>query len=150
MLQFLATHPEPVNGVWNGGSCGVATGQALLQAGRPLQNVTGFEGSCADMAFWKAHLDDSIGFPQSGGQAVFEPFKLAMRMLAGQKPQVNSFIYPLPTITKANFDQYYRPTMTEESTCNAEPQAPVADSYYDALFTGGQPVVPITFPQLSQ
>ncbi len=152
LLQFLATHPEPVNGVWNGGSCQVGTGQALLQAGRPLQNVAGFEGSCADLAFWKAHLDDSIAFPQSAGQAVFEPFVLAMRMLAGQKPLVNSFIYPLPTITKDNFDQYYRPTMTEESTCNAEPQGgvPVPDTYYDPLFTGGGAPVAITFPQLSQ
>jgi ABC-type sugar transport system substrate-binding protein len=153
MLQFLATNPEPVNGVWNGGSCQVATGEALQQAGRPLQNVTGFEGSCADMAFWKANLQDSIAFPQSGGQAVFEPFVLAMRMLAGQQPTVNSFIYPLPTITKDTFDQYYRPSMTEQSTCNAEPQggAPVPDSYYDALFTGGQAPVQITYPaDLSQ
>jgi ribose transport system substrate-binding protein len=152
MLQLLATNQQPVNGVWNGGSCQVGTGSALLQAGRPLQNVAGFEGSCADLAFWKANLTDSIAFPQSGTQAVFEPFVLAMRMLAGQQPMVNSFIYPLPTITQANFDQYYRPTMTEQSTCSAEPVGgvPVPDSYYDPLFTGGGTPVQLTYPQLSQ
>jgi ABC-type sugar transport system substrate-binding protein len=152
MLQLLATSPQQVDGVWNGGSCQVATGQALLQAGRPLKNVAGFEGSCADMAFWKANLTDSIAFPQSAGQAVFEPFVLALRMLAGQKPSVNSFVYPLPPITKDNFDQYYRPTMTEQSTCSAQPQGgvPVPDSYYDPLFTGGQPAVQVNYPDLTQ
>lgn len=152
MLQLLATNPQPVNGVWNGGSCQVGTGSALQQAGRPLQNVAGFEGSCADMAFWKANLTDSIAFPQSGTQAVYEPFVLALRMLAGQKPSVNSFIYPLPAITKDNFNQYYRPTMTEQSTCNAEPAGgiPVPNSYYDPLFTGGGTPAPITYPDMSQ
>ena len=38
---------------WNGGSCQVGTGEALLQAGRPLKNVAGLRGSCAGSAFWK-------------------------------------------------------------------------------------------------
>jgi len=150
MLQFLATHPEQVDGVWDGGSCGVAVGEAMQQAGRPLKNIAGFEGACAWLAFWKANLSDSIGFPQSGGQAVYEPWVIAMRMLAGQKPAVNAFIYSLPPITKQNFDQYYKPTMTEQSTCNAQPQGgpPVPASYYDPLFTGGEPAVELTYPQV--
>lgn len=148
MLQYLATHQNPVNGVWDGGTCSVAAGEALQQAGRPLQNVTGFDGACSWLAFWKQNLSQSVGFPQSGGQAVYEPFVLAMRMLAGQKPTVNSFLYPLPQINQSNFNSYYKPTMTAQSTCSAQPAggAPVPDSYYDGLFKGGKAAVQLSYP----
>jgi ribose transport system substrate-binding protein len=148
MLQYLATHPATVDGVWDDGTCAVPAGQALQQDGRPLGAISGFEGSCSWLAFWKKNLKSSIGFPQSGGQAVFEPWVIAMRFLAGQKTKFNDFIYPLPVITKSNFNQYYKSSMAESSTCNAQPKggAPVPDSYYSPLFSGGKKATTLTYP----
>ena len=140
MLQYLGTHPDAVAGVWDGGVCAVPVTQAFEQAGRDLPYVTGFEGSCAWLANWKRTGKESIGFTQGGGQGVVEAFKIALRMLAGQKPMFNTLLYPLPKIDTSNFDQYYKPEMKLNSACNAQPLdgQSVPDSYYDNLFTGGK------------
>ena len=74
--------------------------------------------------------------------AAYSTFHVANRMLAGQKPALNTLLYPIPRVTKENFDQFYHPSMTVSSLCY--PRSPdgraVPDSYFDALFTGGQPV----------
>ncbi|EXG82510.1 monosaccharide ABC transporter substrate-binding protein, CUT2 family [Cryptosporangium arvum DSM 44712] len=138
MLSYLSTHAGEVAGVWDGGVCAVAVTEAFQQAGRTLPYVSGFEGGCAWLASWKRTGKESIGFTQGGGQGVVEAFKVALRLLAGQKSTVNTLLYPLPEINASNFTQYYKPQMTLNSGCNAQPLdgESVPDSYYDALFTG--------------
>jgi len=150
MLQYLATHPGPVAGVWDGGTCAVPAGQAFQQAGRTLPVITGFEGGCYWLAFWKDNLKSSIGFPQSGGQASYVPFLIALRMLSGQQMKGNMVLYPLPTINEANFDKYYKSTDTVNSTCNAQPAGgdPLPPGYLDTLFSGGTPAPTVTSPLL--
>jgi hypothetical protein len=67
--------------------------------------------------------------------------KVALRMLSGQQPKVNTLLYPLQTIDGSNFSKYYQAGMALTSTCNAQPvgNQSVPDTYYDALFTGGNP-----------
>jgi ribose transport system substrate-binding protein len=139
MLKYLGTNQDEVTGVWEAGVCAVAVTQAFEQAGRDLPYITGFEGSCAWLANWEQTGKESIAFTQSAGQGVVEAFKIALRMLAGQKPAFNTLLYPLPQIDASNFDTYYDPAMTLESACNAQPVdgESTPDSYYDALFTGG-------------
>jgi ribose transport system substrate-binding protein len=124
MLQYLATHP-----------------------GR----VDGFEGGCYWLAQVKESGKDSIGFPQSGGQASFAPFQIALRMLAGQKMKGNMILYPLPTIDASTFSQYYKPSYTTSSTCNAQPAGgePMPSDFLDQLFTGGKAPAEVTSPLLS-
>jgi ribose transport system substrate-binding protein len=148
MLQFLATNPDPVDGVWDGGTCAVPAYQALQQAGRPTPFISGFEGGCYWLAAVKEMNKPSIGFPQSGGQVSFMGFEIALRMLAGQKMKGNMVLYPLPTIDEANFNDYYKDSYTTNSTCSAQPAggSPVDDKYWSALFTGGNPVAEFTSP----
>lgn len=148
MLQYLTTHPQPVNGVWDGGTCAVPAYQALQQAGRPIPYITGFEGGCYWLAAVKQMNKPSIGFPQSGGQVTYMAFEIALRMLAGQKMKGNMVLYPLPTIDSSNFNQYYKPTDTINSTCSAQPAggSPVAASFWSDLFTGGKPAATFTSP----
>jgi hypothetical protein len=129
--------------VWDGGTCAVAASQAFEQSGRDLPVITGFEGGCGWLANWKDNGNESIGLAAGAGQGVFEAFKIAMRMLAGQKPLVNTMLYPLAEINAENFDTYYDPAMTINSACSAQPQdgESVPDSYYDDLFEGGEPAV---------
>lgn len=139
MLQYLSTNQGQVAGVWDGGVCAVPVSQAFEQAGRELPFVTGFEGACAWLANWEQTGQESIGFTQGAGQGVVEGFKVALRMLAGQEPRYNTLLYPLQTIDASNVDQYRKPGMTLNSSCNAQPVGgeAVPASYYDDLFSGG-------------
>ncbi|MEU9889680.1 substrate-binding domain-containing protein [Sphaerisporangium sp. NPDC051011] len=141
MVNYLSTHQGDVAGVWDGGVCAAPVIQAFKQAGRRLPVVTGFEGSCNWMAATKNNGLKTIGFAAGGGQGVVEAYRIALRMLSGQSPKVNTLLYPLAEVNPSNFDEYYDKAMTENSSCSVQPKdgASVPDSYYDALFTGGQP-----------
>jgi ribose transport system substrate-binding protein len=148
MLQYLATHPEKVDGVWDGGTCAVPAYQALQQAGRPMPYITGFEGGCYWLAAVKQSNKASIGFPQSGGQVTYMGMQIALHMLAGQKMKGNMVLYPLPTIDSSNFNQYYKPSYTINSTCSAQPAggSPVPESFFTQLFSGGKPAATFKSP----
>jgi ribose transport system substrate-binding protein len=140
MLKYLSTHQGAIAGVWDGGVCAVSVDQALQQTGKSVPYVTGFEGACSWLAAWKQNGKESIGFSQSAGQGVVEAMKVALRMLSGQQPKVNTLLYPLQKIDASNFSRFYKSGMSLTSTCNAQPigDESVPDSYYDVLFTGGE------------
>jgi len=142
MLSFITTHPQPINGVWDSGQMDVAAEQALQQSGRPLAVVNSFSSECSFMAFWKQYHLDSAGFSGGGSPAMYETYEVAVRMLYGAKPVVSTIMYPLPAITAANFSQYYKPSMTLQSTCFANPpdNQAVPNSFFDSYFTGGSAV----------
>jgi ribose transport system substrate-binding protein len=142
MLSFITTHPQPINGVWDSGQMDVAAEQALQQSGRPLAVVNSFSSECSFMAFWKQYHLNSSGFSGGGSPAMYEAFEIAVRMLYGAKPAVSTIMYPLPPITQANFAQYYKPSMTLQSTCFANPpdNQAVPNSFFDSYLTGGTPV----------
>lgn len=150
MLSYLSTHQGEVAAVWDGGVCATAVSEAFKQAGKKLPYVSGFEGACSWLATWKEDEKESIGFAQSGGQAVAEAMKVALRMLSGQTPKFNTILYPLQQIDAGNFNQYYKPQMTTTSECNAQPtgEGSVEESYYDGLFEGGKPA-PAIKPELA-
>lgn len=141
MVNYLSTHPGEIAGVWDGGVCNVPVNEALSQAGRDAVPVTGFEGPCNAMAQWESTGAESISLSAGAGQGVVEAMKVALRMLSGQKPVVNTLLYPPQVITADNFDEYYDPAMTLNSVCSTQPVGgeSVPDSYYDDLFEGGDP-----------
>ena len=100
-------------------------------------------GGGAAFAYWKANPDSTpLATVQSPQAIAYEAYAVAMRMLAGQQPSVNTVLFPLPEVTSDNFDDWYSSDMTESSTCY--PQAPdgriVPDSFIDSFFSGGTPV----------
>lgn len=142
MLSFITTHPQQINGVWDSGQMDVAAEQALQQSARPLAVVNSFSSECSFMAFWKQYHLNSSGFSGGGSPAMYEAYEVAVRMLYGAKPVVSTIMYPLPSITAANFNQYYKPSMTLQSTCFANPpdNQAVPNSFFDSYFTGGSQV----------
>lgn len=141
MTSFLATHPQPVNGLIDAGAEDVSTEQALLNAGRSVVPENSITGECSVLAFWKAHPAAlTYGTDQSPNAAAYEAVYVAALMMAGQKPVVGTIFYPVPTITKANFSQWYKPSMTLQSGCipNSASGLAVADSYFKPFFSGGQ------------
>jgi ribose transport system substrate-binding protein len=140
MSSFLASHPQPVNGIIDAGAEDLATEQALQAAGRSPVPVNSITGECSILAFWKQNPKTlAIGYDQDPGAASYEAFLVAEHMLAGQKPVVNNIFYPVPTITKSNFSSWYKPSMTTSSGCI--PASPggraVSDSWFNAFFPKG-------------
>ena len=140
MSSFLASHPQPVNGIIDAGAEDLATEQALQAAGRSPVPVNSITGECSILAFWKQYPHTlALGYNQDPVAASYEAFLVAEHMLAGQKPAVNNMFYPVPTITKANFTKWYKPSMTTSSGC--VPQSPggraVSDSWFNAFFPKG-------------
>ncbi|GGL94726.1 ribose ABC transporter substrate-binding protein [Nakamurella endophytica] len=143
VAKFLSTHQGTIDGVFEMGEMGVGTARAFRQAGRPVPVMNAASGECAAFAYWKANPDKvAFAVVQAPEAAAYETFHVALRMLNGQQPALNTLLYPIPRVTSANFADFYQPSFTEASTCY--PRSPdgraVADSYFDQFFTGGSPV----------
>lgn len=143
VATFLATHPGDLDAIWEMGEMGVAAQNALKQAGREPSLTTAASGECAAFAYWKANPDSTpLATVQSPEAIAYTTYAVAMRMLNGQVPSVNTILYPLPEVTSENFDDFYKSDMTESSLCY--PRSPdgriVPESFIDSFFSGGEPV----------
>ncbi|MDQ0393612.1 substrate-binding domain-containing protein [Labrys monachus] len=141
VLKFLATHPQPIQAAFSTGNMGVGIGQAFEQSGRPIPIITEVTNLCSLLAYWKEKKLTANTFVQDGGPMAYAAFIPALHMMAGQKPKVSTIFMPLPSITAENFNDYYDPSMTVQSTCfaNGKDLHLVPDAYFDQFFTGGQP-----------
>jgi len=149
--QWLGSHPGvKVDGIIDEGAMGVAAETALQQAGRPLAKVSLQEGDCQELAFQKQnpslvpYMTDQAPAP-----GAYAAMSVALRMLAGQQPALDTILYPIPGPTPATFNQWYTPSMTTSSACFASPKPalPALSSYVAQFFTGGTPVA--SFPEPS-
>jgi len=149
--QWLGSHPGvKVDGIIDEGAMGVAAETALQQAGRPLAKVSLQEGDCQELAFQKQnpslvpYMTDQAPAP-----GAYAAMSVALRMLAGQQPALDTILYPIPGPTPATFSQWYTPSMTTSSACFASPKPalPALSSYVAQFFTGGTPVA--SFPEPS-
>jgi ribose transport system substrate-binding protein len=150
MVKWLATHPGRLDGIVSYGSMGTAAEEALTQSGRPLVKQADGTDECSYIAYWHDKGLHSLALSAGGGSNGYEAFYVAMKMMFGQKPTVNTIWYPLPQITDsvaANLYKIYHPTVT--STCWADPpdRHLVADAYIDQFFMGGKKVEPRPNPQ---
>ncbi|MDR3069727.1 MAG: substrate-binding domain-containing protein [Propionibacteriaceae bacterium] len=138
MTKFLATHPQQVDGVFDSGAGAVAAEQALEGAGRPLAKVHSCEGSRSFLAYWKEHPEiATLSTNQSPASAAYETMLIAAHKLSGHDLAVNTVFYPVPLMTAENFDDWYKPEYTLESSGTPTPPDgwAVEDSYFDGLFT---------------
>jgi ribose transport system substrate-binding protein len=145
LLQYLATHPAKVDGVWQEGCCGDITSvQALKQTGRPPAIVNGWGGSAAWMAFWKENKLNSFDLLQGGPSQAVNYFEVMIRMLSGQKPKVNNLIHTVTFLGNDDVSKYYQSWMTDRSTSFVMPPGSrsVPSSYWNAFFVGGDGPLP--------
>lgn len=140
MLKFLATHPQPINAVLSTGNMAMSVGQAFEQSGRKLPIIAAMTNNCDFLAYWKQHKLESLTLTQDGGPTLYETFLVAMHAMVGQKPEINTIFFPLPIITNQTIDDYYKPSMTVQSTCfaNGKDLHLVDDSYFDQFFRGNE------------
>jgi ribose transport system substrate-binding protein len=149
--QWLASHPgTKVDGIVDEGAMGVAAETALQQAGRPLAKVSLQEGDCQELAFQKENPSlVTYMTDQAPAPGAYASMNVALRILAGQQPALDTILYPIPGPTAATFNQWYTSDMTTSSACFASPKPalPAITSYMAQFFTGGTPVA--SFPEPS-
>jgi ribose transport system substrate-binding protein len=149
--QWLASHPGmKVDGIIDEGAMGVAAETALQQAGRPLAKVSLQEGDCQELAFQKLHPDlVTYMTDQAPAPGAYASMNVALRILAGQQPALDTILYPIPGPTAETFNQWYTPNMTVSSACFASPKPalPALKDYLAQFFTGGTQVA--SFPEPS-
>jgi ribose transport system substrate-binding protein len=135
VLQALATTPQTIDAVWSTGSEGRFIAEAFQQAGRPIPLITASISGDA-LGFWNANQSD---FKFYGGEvsphvAAQNAFRVALRILEGQKPLVNTIIAPMPTITQADLPTWYKDCMKPDST--AIFPIPPTDAFPEELMNG--------------
>ncbi len=149
VMQALATHPEQIDAVWTTGSEARAIAEAFAEAGRPVPLVTGsLTGDI--MGYWHEKGDAGFKFyghgvlPHKTAQAVF---RVAIRMLEGQKPNLNLIMIPMPEVTQATLPNWYKPCMTSSTTSifPIPPEDPMPEETMNAYFTNGAATPPYDY-----
>jgi ABC-type sugar transport system substrate-binding protein len=145
VVKWLTTHPStPIDGIVSAGDMATAIDQALEQFGRKLVPQADGTNECAYIAYWHDKKLHSFALSAGGGSNGYEAFYVAMRMMFGQQPVVNTIWFELPGIEDADAAKLYKPGMTPQSTswCDPPDHHLVADNYFDQFFKGGKPLDP--------
>jgi ribose transport system substrate-binding protein len=128
--NLLAATPK-IDGVWSqGGAMTLGAIDAFEAAQRPLPPMTG-EDNNGYLKRWKALESkgfDSIAVAKPtwlGSQAL----RVALDLLDGKKVE-RDMVLPVPTITKANLDQYVKPGLSDSFWANTR----LGDAEVKALF----------------
>lgn len=100
VLQFLASHPGQVNGVFTQSPGEMGVLQALLQSGRSVPPIT-VGGETGPECYWKSHPTWV-----SQGYNVWPPgddfevvWQIMIRTLEGQGPKIQTFVHPTAPFT---------------------------------------------------
>jgi ribose transport system substrate-binding protein len=111
LCENLVASGQPVDGIWfSGAEMTRACIDVFREIGKPLVPMTG-EGNNGFLRIWKESKADSVGvvFSPEIGPAMIHA---ATALLAGEPLHVAYAHDPKP-ITADNFDQYYRPDLTD-------------------------------------
>lgn len=138
VLQTLATNPAPIDAVWSAGSESRVIAEAFAEAGRPVPLITGSITGDA-LGYWKANPE---GYRFEGhavlpGWTAQTLFRVAARIMEGQKPVLNTLLIPLPPVHEADLEGWYQDCMTPDavSVFPVPPTDPVSEEAMNAYFS---------------
>ncbi|NTT86959.1 substrate-binding domain-containing protein [Tabrizicola fusiformis] len=138
VLQTLATNPAPIDAVWSAGSESRVIAEAFAEAGRPVPLITGSITGDA-LGYWKANPE---GYRFEGhavlpGWTAQTLFRVAARIMDGQKPVLNTLLIPLPPVHGADLAGWYQDCMTPDavSVFPVPPTDPVSEEAMNAYFS---------------
>ncbi|HEY7206730.1 MAG TPA: substrate-binding domain-containing protein [Gaiellaceae bacterium] len=123
VLQFLATHPGNIDGVFQTATMGPSIIGAFQQAGRSVPPVTAMAAQKGEIAYWSDNAGKgykTIGFAGGPTSIVNLVTRVAFRMLAGQGPKTTDIPWPQPLITPANLKQYAKSGWTSTTPGTVE------------------------------
>jgi ribose transport system substrate-binding protein len=140
VLTALATNPGQIDAVWTTGSEARIVADAFNEAGRPAPLITAsLTGDT--LGYWNENQDS---FKFAGGAVVpsvsAQPaFRVAMRMLNGQKPSIITMMAPIPPASTDTLADWYKECMTADSATifPVAPSDPLPEELMDAYFSNG-------------
>ncbi|WP_134680550.1 substrate-binding domain-containing protein [Paracoccus ravus] len=142
VLQTLATNPAPIDAVWSAGSESRVIAEAFAEAGRPVPLITGSITGDA-LGHWKANPE---GYRFEGhavlpGWTAQTLFRVAGRIMAGQKPVLNTLMIPLPPVHGADLANWHQDCMTPDavSVFPVPPADPMPEEWLNAYFSNPAP-----------
>jgi ribose transport system substrate-binding protein len=134
ILNFLATHPQPINGVLQVGGAGQAAVTSFQQAGRPLPALN-FAGALEnELVLWKqlaAKGLKAVAAVQSASALGEGTAEVVNRMLAGDGIQTTAVIASWRLIQASDLASVIQPSWTQQSTASADIDS---GSYFPASF----------------
>ena len=109
--QYLAAHPEGVNGVLQDGGMMAGTIDAFQSAGKPVPVISDGECQAGDLSWWLAHKATykTVGGCFNGYQGAYVFMNTALRILAGDGPKLQTLEIPAATVTNANLSKFATP-----------------------------------------
>ena len=142
VLQALATYPGKIDAVWTTGSESRVIAEAFAQAGRKPPLITGSITGDA-LGYWKANpsayrFTGHGVLPQWTAETLF---RVAVRVLEGEKPKLNTLMMPIPPVLQADFDGLYKSCMTPDavSVFPVPASDPVPEAVLDGYFAAPAP-----------
>jgi len=142
VLQFLATHPEEINGVVVQPAEEVGTMQAFLQSGRPLPPMTQ-GGEKGTACYWREHPDwktrvFNLWPPGEEGEGAMDT---VIKVLQGQGPKIESITKIAPSSGLEEVEKELEPKCDEGDTTWFEPGNFWSEEYLDNFFEHPKPVL---------
>jgi ribose transport system substrate-binding protein len=106
--QYLAAHPQGVNGVLQDGGMMAGAIEAFQAEGKPVPVISDGECQGGDLSWWLAHKStyQTVGGCFNGYQGAYVYFNTALRILAGDGPKYQTLEIPAPIVTNANIAKY--------------------------------------------
>lgn len=142
VLQFLATHPEEINGVVVQPAEEVGVMQAFLQSGRELPPMTQ-GGEKGTACYWIKHPDwktriFNLWPPGEEGEGAMSTI---MRILEGQGPKIESITKIAPSSGLKEVEEQLEPNCDENDTTWFEPGEFWSEEYLNNFFEHPKPVL---------
>lgn len=137
VLQALATTPQKIDAVWTTGSESRVIAEDFVQAHRPAPLITGSISGDA-LGYWHEHPNDYRfeGNAVLPGWAAQTLYRVAVRVLEGQQPRLNTLMIPIPAVHEADLGKWYQPCMTPDSVSvfPSAPEDPMPEALMDQYF----------------
>jgi len=126
VLQFLASYPGKIDGVFQTATMGPSIIGAFQQAGRSVPPVTAMAAQKGELAYWSQNASKgykTTGF--AGGPTSLADLvtRVTLRLLAGQGPKTDDIPWPQPQINSSNLSQFVKPSWTPDTPGTAEQPA---------------------------
>jgi len=109
MQQFLASHPQKIDGVLQNGIMAQGVIQAFLQVGRTVPPVSMVGGQAGDLSYFAEHLKDGYntgGSAYNGEQQAYSAMRVLLNTLGGKQPLVTDIPIQATVVTKENVQQF--------------------------------------------
>jgi len=147
VLQVLSTHPQTINAVWTTGSESRFVAQVFSQAGKPVPLITASPTGDA-IAYAKenprVHIVGGAVMPSWTADTAF---RVAVRLLQGQHPRLNTLMVPIPPFDSSQLSKWYGSCMKDSSVTPfpVSPTDPLPESMMNGYFTNGKATPPYNY-----